>query len=321
MPLKRPLRTSTRAPSFCRELALSAGEIARRGFERQAATGYRMKGPQDFLTETDAAVERHVRAAIAAAFPRDGFLGEETGGSVAADTWVVDPIDGTANFARGIPHYCISIALVRGGEIEIGAIYNPALDELYFARRGRGATRNGAPIHVAPTGDFDSACVELGWSNREPNARYLQALAAMLGRGANVRRGASGALALAYVADGRSDAYAELHMNAWDCLAGLLLVKEAGGRVGPFLQIGGLLAGGPVIAATPGIAAGLRRSHRPRDGGMNAAAPRHDRPLLSLIEPVVPRYGVGIYVSGMEGAGDLPLLAGHEHHHRGELRG
>ena len=241
--------------TFCRELALAAGEIARQGFERQAVAGYRMKGPQDFLTETDTAVERHIRAALAGAFPDDGFIGEETGGAEAADTWVVDPIDGTANFARGIPHYCISIALVRGGEVEIGAIFNPALRELHLARRGQGATRNGVPIHVAPTRDLASACVELGWSPRVPAEPYLQALAAILARGANVRRGASGALALAYVADGRSDAYAELHMNAWDCLAGLLLVREAGGRVGPFLRIGSLAGGGPVIAAAPGIAA------------------------------------------------------------------
>ena len=90
-----------------------------------------------------------------------------------------------------------------------------------------------------------------------PNARYVAALAALLDKGANVRRGASGALALAWVADGRSDGYAEVHMNAWDCLAGLLLVAEAGGRVGPFLDLGGLADGGPVIAAAPGIADGF----------------------------------------------------------------
>jgi myo-inositol-1(or 4)-monophosphatase len=242
---------------FCRELVLSAGRLALAGFNGRPAGSYRMKGPQDFLTETDAAVERHVRSAIAAAFPRDGFFGEETGGAPATDTWVVDPIDGTANFARGIPHFCISIAFVRDGVTEIGATFNPALDELYFARRGRGATRNGTPIRVASTSDFTAACIELGWSTREPTTRYLAAMTEVFARGANVRRGASGALALAYVADGRSDAYAELHMNAWDALAGLLLVKEAGGRVGPYLQRHGIAAGGPVIAAAPGIAAGF----------------------------------------------------------------
>jgi myo-inositol-1(or 4)-monophosphatase len=249
-----------RREAFCRQVVKSAGEIARKGFADIAAGGYRMKGPQDFLTETDAAVERHIKEQVAQAFPRDGFLGEETGGAPARETWVVDPIDGTANFARGIPHYCIAVAFVSGEETELGAIYNPSLDELHFARRGRGAVRNGKPIHVAATADFDSACVEFGWSNRKSNSGYIAALSAILDRGANVRRGASGALGLAFVADGRSDAYAELHMNPWDCLAGLLLVKEAGGLVGPYLSQGGLVHGGPVIAAAPGIAAGLAQA-------------------------------------------------------------
>lgn len=242
---------------FCRELARRAGAVALDGFARITPGAVRMKGPQDYLTETDAAVERLVREAIADAFPDDGFLGEETGGTIARDTWVVDPIDGTANFARGLPHFCISIAFVRDGATEIGAICNPVLDELHFARRGAGATRNDAPISVAPTRDLTTASVELGWSPRVPNARYLAAMSELLDLGMNVRRGASGALGLAFVADGRSDGYAEVHMNAWDCLAGLLLVEEAGGRAGPFLRHGSLADGGPVIAAAPGVADAL----------------------------------------------------------------
>lgn len=245
-----------RRAAFCREIARSAGAVALDGY-RNRTPGFGMKGPQDFLTETDAAVERHLKARIADAFPGDGFLGEETGGAIKPDTWVVDPIDGTANFARDIPHFCIAIAFVSNGEMEIGAIYNPVLDELYFARRGHGATRNGKPIAVAGTGDFDAACVEFGWSNRKSNARYMEVLSNILEQGANVRRGASGALGLAYVADGRSDAYAELHMHPWDCLAGLLLVKEAGGVVAPFLAVGGLTKGGAVLAAAPGVALGM----------------------------------------------------------------
>lgn len=237
---------------FLERVVRSAGAIALAGFKGRD-TVFRLKGPQDFLTETDGAVEDHLRAGVQEAFPGDAFLGEETGGNPGDNVWVVDPIDGTANFARGIPHYCISIAFVSGNEIELGAIYNPSLDELYLARRGRGATLNGKPIKVATTSRFDAACVELGWSPREPNEAYLAKFGAILARGANVRRAASGALGLAYVADGRSDAYAELHMNSWDCLAGLLLVKEAGGKVGPFMRDGALVNGGPVIAAAPGI--------------------------------------------------------------------
>jgi myo-inositol-1(or 4)-monophosphatase len=246
--------------ALCRSIALSAGDIARKAFADRGAGWVNMKGPQDFLTETDAAVEAHLKAEIARAFPEDGFLGEEGGGAVSGNVWVVDPIDGTANFARGIPHYCISIAFVSGGETHLGAICNPSMDELYFARQGRGATRNGAPIRVAPTQDFNSACVELGWSLRVPNETYVRVLDDILMQGANVRRAASGALGLAYVADGKSDAYAELHMHPWDCLAGLLLVREAGGVVAPFLERDGLAKGGAVLAAAPGIAEGISRA-------------------------------------------------------------
>lgn len=239
--------------ALCRDMAISAGKVALAGYSRRDGAQIGMKGPQDFLTETDGAVEQHLKSRIAAAFPGDAFLGEESGGVIGTDIWVVDPIDGTANFARQIPHYCISIAFVSNGRIELGAIYNPSINEFYFARRGRGAEKNGQPIRVADTKDYNAACVELGWSNRVPMSQYLAALTELLEQGANVRRGASGALGLAYVAEGRSDAYAELHMHAWDCLAGLLLVEEAGGVVGPFLDRDGLASGGGVLAAAPGI--------------------------------------------------------------------
>jgi myo-inositol-1(or 4)-monophosphatase len=246
-----------RREAFCREIIRSAGAVARGGFTQRDVTTIAMKGPQDFLTETDGAVERHIRESVAREFPSDGFLGEETGFDIKDGTWVVDPIDGTANFARGIAHFCVAIAFVAGGMTRIGGTYNPVSDELYMARRGRGATLNGRPIAVSSTRRFDAACVELGWSTRVPNADYMRALGNILTLGANVRRSGSGALGLAYVADGRSDAYAELHMNAWDCLAGLLLVHEAGGVVADYPTDGGMVRGGAVLAAAPGIAAGI----------------------------------------------------------------
>ncbi|HEV7317900.1 MAG TPA: inositol monophosphatase [Ensifer sp.] len=242
---------------LCQDVIRSAGILVLDGFRQSRQRGFSMKGPQDFLTETDAASEAHIRQAIAEHFPQDAFLGEEGGGTIAERVWVVDPVDGTANFARGIPHFCISITYVEEGRAEIGAIYNPAQDELYFCRRGAGATLNDKAIKVSPTATFDAASVEMGWSRRVPDGVFLDTMRQMLEKGANVRRGASGALALAYVADGRSDAYVELHMNAWDCLAGLLLVAEAGGIVCPFMEIGDLRDGGPVLASTPAIARGV----------------------------------------------------------------
>ncbi len=246
-----------RREAFLRDLVRTAARIARQGFARQAGHPFAMKGPQDYLTETDGEVEAHVRSRIAEAFPGDGFLGEETGGVPQAETWVVDPIDGTANFARAIPHFCISIAFVANGQVQLGAIVNPILGETYFARLDRGAWMNGKPIRVSPTTDIAATSFEMGWSNRRPAADYIAAVNRLIDAGGNVRRGACGALGLAYVADGRSDGYAELHMNAWDCLAGLLLVREAGGVTGPFLSQGGLTDGAAVLAATPGVAATL----------------------------------------------------------------
>ncbi|GGL50060.1 inositol monophosphatase family protein [Wenxinia marina] len=240
--------------AFARNLVESAGRIALDGFRRRDPAEIAMKGAQDFLTETDAAVEAHVKARLAEAFPEDDVLGEETGGAVTGRSlWVVDPIDGTANFARGIAHFCIALAYVRDGVTEIGAILSPATRELWFARRGQGGTCNDVSLRVAGTRDFPAACLELGWSNRRPLQSYMDAMSRLLARGANIRRAASGALGLAYVADGRSDGYAELHMNAWDCLAGLLMVEEAGGRVSA-LPEDGLGQGGAVLAVVPALA-------------------------------------------------------------------
>lgn len=247
--------------TVCREVLLSAGELAIDGFQRIGMDGgVTMKGPQDYLTEYDRLVEDHIRSRLGRAFPEDGFLGEESTARIAPRLWVVDPIDGTANFARGIPHFAISIAFMDQGTVLFGGISNPAVNETYIAVRGCGAERNDHAISTAATTRMDCASVELGWSPRVANEVYLNRCAALLDTGANVRRAASGALGLAYVADGRSDAYVELHINAWDCLAGLLLVCEAGGRVNDFLRNDGLENGNPIIAAAPGIATIVSRA-------------------------------------------------------------
>lgn len=239
---------------FTRKVAFAAGEIALKGFRSRAPSDIVMKGQQDFLTESDEAVEIFIKNEIKTVFPDDDFLGEETGGQVSGRAvWVIDPIDGTANFARGIAHFCVSISFVKEGVVEIGAIYSPATEEFWIARRGFGATLNGVPIAVAATRDGGSACLELGWNDRRSQSDYLTVLERLLDYGANLRRAASGALALAYVSDGRSDGYIELHMHAWDCLAGLLLVEEAGGRVSQ-LPVDGLLDGGAVLAVAPEMA-------------------------------------------------------------------
>jgi myo-inositol-1(or 4)-monophosphatase len=227
-----------------------AGAVARRAFLAMPAfSAANLKGAQDYFTEVDGQVEKLIRSRFADAFPADNFFGEEGGGSTEGDLWLVDPIDGTANFARGMPAWCISIAFIRDGAAEIGVIHDPNMDELFACRRGGGASLDGKPIAVSGVADLRQATLEIGWSSRLPHAPYLAAVARALEAGANVRRSGSGALALAYVAAGRLEGYAELHMNAWDAVAGQLLVREAGGRTNDFLGEGGLRRGNVVLAA------------------------------------------------------------------------
>jgi myo-inositol-1(or 4)-monophosphatase len=244
-------------------IAREAGALAQRRFLDKSSFTVRFKGRQDFLTEVDGETERLIASRVAECFPRDGFLGEEGGVSANASDgplWVVDPIDGTSNFARGVPHYCVSIACIIDRSIEVGVIYNPMLDELFCARRGAGAWLNGAPMQVADTTDLEVAAIEVGWNTRYGSNKYTELVGRVVATGAAVARTGSGALGLAYVAAGRRDGYVETHINSWDCLAGNLLIAEAGGYVSNFLVGEGLTKGGPLIACAPGVKDALLRA-------------------------------------------------------------
>jgi myo-inositol-1(or 4)-monophosphatase len=236
-------------------VAREAGALARRRFsERSFKVDF--KGPQDYLTEVDGVTEDLIASRLHAAFPDDGFIGEETAGRASAKggaAWVVDPIDGTANFARGVPHFCVSIACVRDGAVEVGVIYEPMRDELFAARRGGGAFLNGEAIRVSEATSLANASVEVGWNMRAGAARYLDLVRRVALWGAAPSRTGSGALGLVYVAAGRRDGYVEQFMNAWDCLAAIRIVAEAGGYVSNFLAGDGLTKGNPIIACAPGL--------------------------------------------------------------------
>ncbi len=237
-------------------VAREAGVIAKRRFLDGTSFTIGFKGPQDFITEVDGEVEKLIRARLIEIFPDDGFIGEEGGvapGGDGAPSWVVDPIDGTANFARGTPFYCVSIACIRGREIELGVIYDPMLDELFAARRGAGASLNGAPLKVSDCQSLAKGAVEVGWNMRFGADQFLAVMGRIVATGAGVIRAGSGALGLAYIAAGRRDGYVEIHIKAWDCLAGILLVREAGGYASDFLAGEGLSKGNPLIACAPGV--------------------------------------------------------------------
>lgn len=235
-------------------IALELGRLAMRYFTDRDALKVSMKGAQDWLTAADGAVEARFRDLIVEAFPGDSVMGEELGGGASDRLWIIDPIDGTANFARGDRMWCVSVGFVLNGRPEIGIIHAPALDETYLARRGGGATMNGTPIRVAETADIGRASIEIGWSPRRPLEAYLGMVEGLFRKGASVKRGASGAMGLAHVAIGRTDGYLEAHINAWDVAAGLVIAAEAGAVLNDFCSGNWLEAGNPISALAPGVA-------------------------------------------------------------------
>jgi myo-inositol-1(or 4)-monophosphatase len=246
-----------RRAAFVARLIRDAGALAQRYFTREIAFAAEAKGPQDWVSAADRAVEALIRRELERAFPGDAMLGEETGGPDAGDggerLWVVDPIDGTLNFVHGIRYWCVSIAYVEDGRRRLGAIYDPAQDELYVAASGGGATLNGAPIRVSGCTRLDTALVASGYVPRHGLDAHLDLRRRLFEAGAAVKDMGAGALMLAHVAAGRYDAFVEPHMHPWDALAGLTLIEEAGGRTGPYPGPGGLAAGGAVVAAAPGV--------------------------------------------------------------------
>jgi myo-inositol-1(or 4)-monophosphatase len=240
---------------FAIELVQEAGALAVQ--LRRTLGALEAKVPMDYATQADHDVEALIRTRIGDRFG-DPVFGEEGGGAPADLVWVVDPIDGTVNYIHGATRWCVSIALIAGGDIESGVIHAPAEGRLFTARRGQGAFLNGAPIRVSKLRHGASPVVELGWSPRRPIERYGELVRRLVGDGIEFRRLGSGALGIADTAAGLNDGYLELHINAWDVLAGMILVREAGGWTNDFLAHDGLVGGNPIIVCTPEISARIR---------------------------------------------------------------
>ena len=244
---------------LAQSMAKDAAALAMTFWRGAAALDLRTKGLRDYVTAADTAVEKLIREQIAAVFPGDGFLGEESGGAAASRLWVVDPIDGTANFARGLPQFAVSIAFCVDRKPVVGVVAEPAMRAFYSARLGGGAFRNGTRIHASGTTDIQQSLVEFGYTERRSAEENLALMRRMVDAGCDVRLVGSAALGLARVAEGRSDGYCELHLNSWDVLAGMLLIAEAGGKTNDFLAGDGLTQGNPMLAAAPGMTASLAR--------------------------------------------------------------
>ena len=239
----------TSAIEICRE----AGHLALEKFRDRASLHVEAKGRQDWVSEADRGVEALIRERLAKAWPDDAVVGEEYEASDGQSgfTWVIDPIDGTTNFVQEIPAWCVVLACVQGPRIVAGVIHDPVHDETFSALDGGGAFLNGRPMSVAKETALDSGTVGVGYSNRIEASKTVPLIETLIGTGAMFHRNASGALSLAYVASGRLLGYVEQHMNAWDCLAGQLLIREAGGRVEDQDAQAMIEVGGRVIASAP----------------------------------------------------------------------
>ncbi len=197
------------------------------------------KGPADFVSSADTRAEKILRESLGQAHPDFGMLMEESGETKGRDErhrWIVDPLDGTTNFLHGLPHFCISIALERDGQVVAGVVYDPVKDELFWAERGLGAYINDRRLRVSGRGRMREAVFAtgipfLGIQDGPGHALFLRQLGSVMAGCAGVRRFGSAALDLAYVAAGRYDGYWENGLNPWDVAAGVLLVREAGGQV------------------------------------------------------------------------------------------
>ena len=187
----------------------------------------------DLVTQVDLKCETRIREILAAAYPDHVVLGEEEGQQGdAACRWIVDPLDGTLNYAHGFPFYCVSIALEIDGVVEVGVVLDGTRDELFAAVRGRGATRNGRPIAVTTETEPIQAMLATGFAYVVDNQHEnVEVFARVLPKVRSIRRPGAAALDLCYLACGRIDGFWELKLSPWDVAAGLLIVREAGGTV------------------------------------------------------------------------------------------
>ena len=217
--------------------ARAAGNVLLRHMNKLDALNIVEKDRMDYASEVDGLAEKEIIKEFRRATPDYAILGEESGPiGTSRYTWVIDPLDGTSNYLHGIPHFCVSIALVENGEPTHGVIFDPLRNDLFTASRGSGATLNERKIRVSERKDLGGAMVITGFPPRE-RARasaQLKCVDGILLDAEDIRRTGSAALDLAYVACGRADAYFEAGVKPWDIAAGVLLVREAGGKVCDF---------------------------------------------------------------------------------------
>mgnify|MGYP001821578044 FL=1 len=250
--------------------ARKAGENIVRASDDLERFEVRAQGVNNFVSDVDIAAEKEIIYHLHKAYPGHAILGEETGLNGDADAeyrWLIDPLDGTTNFIRGIPHYAVSIACLHKGKLEHAVIVDPVRREEFTASRGRGAQLNGRRIRVSNLSSLDGALLGTGIPFKDhcddklgPYSKSIEILAAQC---AGIRRAGAASLDLAYVAAGRLDAFWEIGLAPWDIAAGALLVREAGGLVADIDSSDNYLSSGNIVCGNPKCFKAVLQATRP----------------------------------------------------------
>ena len=253
------------------EAALAAGQGLREDFLQIASLEIERKIGPDPVSAADLRAEATLRTALAASYPDYGFLGEEgglVGGTDETHMWIVDPLDGTANFLCGLPLFAVNVALVQAGKVVAGVTHLPMMGETFWAEKGGGAWLNGQPIAVSGQSELIRSVLAVGipFAGKPHHDRFLAEMERLTPNVLGIRRLGAAAVDMAYVACGRFDAYWEQSLNAWDMAAGVIIIEEAGGTVTDTLGRPLDLNGGTVLASTPQLHAEMVSVLAPVDG-------------------------------------------------------
>ena len=238
------------------EICKDAGALALKKYQNLSQLTVEKKGLQDLVSEADKEVEKLIRESLHKEYPNDGIIGEEYSSKQANQSpycWVVDPIDGTANYLRGIPIWVVVMACLKDNAIVVGVVYDPIHDEMFYAKKNGGAFLNDKSLNPLPASGLDNGLTGIGTSHHPSNSPVFGLLEDLASQGGVFCRCGSGALGIVYAACGRYIGFLESHMNAWDCLASLLIVQESGGMVMDFDMETMLSHGGKVVASNKGV--------------------------------------------------------------------
>ena len=242
--------------ALAKDLATEAGQVALDYWRRLETLAVDLKGVQDLVSDADVAVERLIMDTLRANYPSDAFLGEETGHADfpgSTGIWVVDPIDGTQSFLSGLTSWCILVAYLRGDAVQFGAVCNPVAGELFNGGLVAPALLNGRPIRPRSGLALTDGLTFLGCSPRVTADQIVPVLDRLMRAGGMFYRHGSGALGLCDVACGRLIGYVEPHLNSWDCLGAIAVLRATGAQVSDFLSGDGLLHGNPLVAGPPAV--------------------------------------------------------------------